>query len=176
MAGCEHKSQGKIASLYSQPYISPLDYDTVKFSSKKEVLLAQPSDFNVYERYQQRNATARQELPPQQVDAGGMRMMNNALWIPERAVCCSYACAWRHIPLCRSKSVRSYAFRNQGVCGQTMMAKDDKVFVQNCLHCVATNPGDKLSRPLRIQLHATKPSEILYFDFLYIGLPRDGKY
>jgi hypothetical protein len=29
---------------------------------------------------------ARQEVPPQQVDACGMRMMNNALWIPERAV------------------------------------------------------------------------------------------
>jgi transposase InsO family protein len=26
------------------------------------------------------------------------------------------------------------------------------------------------------QLHATKPNEILHFDFLYIGLSRDGKY
>jgi hypothetical protein len=34
--------------------------------------------------------------------------------------------------------------------------EDVKVFVQNYLHCVATIPGDKVPRPLRTQLHATK--------------------
>jgi hypothetical protein len=58
----------------------------------------------------------------------------------------------------------------------TTMAKDVKVFVQKYLHCVATIPRDKVSRPLGTQLHATKPNEILRFDFLYIGLSRDGKY
>jgi Integrase zinc binding domain len=58
----------------------------------------------------------------------------------------------------------------------TTMAKDVKVFVQNCLHCVTTIPGDKVPRPLGTQLHAIKPNEILHFDFLYIGLSRDGKY
>jgi hypothetical protein len=56
------------------------------------------------------------------------------------------------------------------------MAKDVKVFVQRCLHCVANIPGDKVPRPLRTQVHATKPNEILHFDFFYIGLARDGKY
>jgi Integrase zinc binding domain len=60
----------------------------------------------------------------------------------------------------------------------TTIAKDVKVFVQNCLHCVATVPGDNVPRPLGTQLHATKPNEIeiLHFNFLYIGLSRDGKY
>jgi Integrase zinc binding domain len=58
----------------------------------------------------------------------------------------------------------------------TTMAKDVKVFVQNCLHCVATIPGDKVPRPLGTQIHATKPNGILHFDFLYIGLSKDGKY
>jgi hypothetical protein len=44
----------------------------------------------------------------------------------------------------------------------TTMAKDVKVFVQNCLHCVATIPGDKVPRPLGTQLHVTKPNEILH--------------
>jgi hypothetical protein len=56
------------------------------------------------------------------------------------------------------------------------MAKDVNVFVQNCLHCVATIPGDKVPRPLGKKLPATKPSEILQFYILYIGLSRDGKY
>jgi hypothetical protein len=75
-----------MASLFSQLYISPPDYDMVGFPSKKQILLVQQSAVDEYERCQQSNATARQEVLPQQVDAGGMRMMNKELWIPERAV------------------------------------------------------------------------------------------
>jgi Integrase zinc binding domain len=166
-----------MASQFSQPYISPPDYDTVEFPSKKEILLAQQSAFNEYERYQQSNAMARQEGPPQKVDAGGMRMMNNAPWIPERAVeqrlrLCLEA-------LCRSAGHRAYEATPGAIkkyVAWTTMAKDVKVFVQNCLRCVATIPEDKMPRPLSTQLHATKPNEILHFDFLYICLSRDGKY
>jgi hypothetical protein len=96
IAGNESKAHGKMASLFAQPYISPPDYDTVEFPSKKEILLVQQSAVNEYERCQHSNSTARQEVPPQQVDAGGMRMMNNALRIPERAVELQFVCAWRH--------------------------------------------------------------------------------
>jgi hypothetical protein len=78
-AGSENKAHGKMASLFAKPYISPPDYDTVEFLSKKEILPVQQSAFDEYERCQQSNAAARQEVSPQQVDAGGMRMMNNAL-------------------------------------------------------------------------------------------------
>jgi hypothetical protein len=86
IAGSENKAHGKMASLFAQPNISPPDYDTVEFRSRKGILLAQQSAVNECEREQQRNATALQEVPLQHVDAGGMRMMKNALWIPERAV------------------------------------------------------------------------------------------
>jgi hypothetical protein len=49
----EHKSHGKLVSLCSQPYISPINNDTVEFSSKKEILLAQQKAVNAHERYQQ---------------------------------------------------------------------------------------------------------------------------
>jgi hypothetical protein len=86
IASSENKAHGKMASLFPQPYISPPDYDSVDFPSKKEILLLQQSSVNEYERCQQSKATAGKEEPPQQVDVGGIRMMNNALWIPERAV------------------------------------------------------------------------------------------
>jgi hypothetical protein len=35
IAGSENKAHGKMASLFAQPYISPPDYDTVEFPSKK---------------------------------------------------------------------------------------------------------------------------------------------
>jgi RNase H-like domain found in reverse transcriptase len=85
IAGSENKAQGKMASLFAQPYISPPDYDTVEFPSNKEILLVQQSSVNEYERFQKSNAAGR-EVPPHQIDAGGTRMMNNTLWIPERAV------------------------------------------------------------------------------------------
>jgi hypothetical protein len=86
VAGSENKAHGKMASLFAQPYISPPNCDTVEFPSKKPILLVQQSAVNEYERCQQGRAMALQEVPPQQVDAGGMRMINNALWIPECAV------------------------------------------------------------------------------------------
>jgi Integrase zinc binding domain len=173
----ENKAHGKMASLFAQPYISSPDYDTVDFTSKKEILLVQQSAVDEYERCQQGNAMARQEVPPQHVDAGGMRMMNNALWIPERAVELQLLlCVEAH---CRSAGHRAYEATLGAIkeyVTWTTMTKDVKVFVQNCLHCIATIPGDKVPRPLGTQLHATKPNEILHIDFLYIGLSRDGKY
>jgi hypothetical protein len=79
---------------------------------------------------------------------------------------------------CRSAGHRAYeatlgAIKEYVV--WTTMTKDVKVFVQNCLHCVAIIPRDELPRSLGTYLHATKPNEILHFDFLYIGLSRDGK-
>jgi RNase H-like domain found in reverse transcriptase len=50
VAGSENKAHGKMASLFAQPYISPPDYDTVEFSSKKDIILAQQSAVAEYER------------------------------------------------------------------------------------------------------------------------------
>jgi Integrase zinc binding domain len=166
-----------MASLFAQPYINPPDYDTLEFPSKKESLLKHQSAVDEYERCQHSNAAARQELPPQQVDAGGMRMMSNALWIPERAVELQLRlCVEAH---CRSAGHRAYEATLGAIkeyVTWTTMAKIVKVFVQNCLDCVATIPGDKVPRPLGTKLHATKPNEIRHFNFLYIGLSRDGGY
>jgi hypothetical protein len=149
----------------------------VKFPSKKEILLVQQISVNEHERCQQGNSMARQEVPQQQVDTGGMRMMNNALWIPEHAVELQLRlCVEAH---CHSAGHRAYEATLGAIkecAAWTTMAKDVKVFVQSCLHCVATIPGDKVPRPLGTQLHAIKPNEILHLDFLYIGLSRDGNY
>jgi hypothetical protein len=148
-----------MASLFAQPYISPPDYDTVEYPSKKENLLVQQSAVDEYDRWLQGSAMARQEVPPQQVDAGGMRMMNNALWIPECAVELQLRfCVEAH---CRSAEHKAYEATLGAIkeyVAWTTMDKDVKVFVQNCLHCVATIPGDKVPRPLGTQLHATKPN------------------
>jgi hypothetical protein len=130
VAGSENKAHGKMASLFAQPHISPPDCDTVDFPSKKEILLVQERAVNEYERCQQSNATACQEVPPQQVDAGGMKMMNNALWIPKRAVELQLRlCVKAH---CRSAGQRAYEATLGAIKGYvawTTMAKDAAFFV-----------------------------------------------
>jgi hypothetical protein len=99
---------------------------------------------NEYERCQQSNAMARQEVPPQQVDAGGMKMMNNALWIPECAVELQLRlCVEAHFRSAWNRAYEALGAIKEYV-AWTAMAKDVKVFVQNCLHCVATIPVDKV--------------------------------
>jgi hypothetical protein len=172
-----HKAHGKKASLFAQPYKNLPDYDTIEFSSKKEIMLAQTSAVQEYERGQHGNSNARQVELPQHDDADGMRMMSNALWIPECAVELQLRyCLEAH---CRSAGHRACEATLGAIkkyVELTTTTKDVKVFVQNCLHCVATIPEDKVPRLLGTQLHATNSNEILHFDFLYIGLSRNGKY
>jgi hypothetical protein len=131
---------------------------------------------NENERCQQSNATTRREAPLKRVDAGAMRMMNNALWTPERPVELQLRlCVETHF---RSVGYRAYKETLGAVkefVAWTTMTKNVKV-VCRIVCTVATIHGDKVPRPLFTQLHATKPNEILHFDFLYIGLSRDGKY
>jgi Integrase zinc binding domain len=104
-------------------------------------------------------------------------MMNNALWIPERAV--KLQLRFCVEARCRSAGHRAHEATlgaiKECVVWKTM-AKDVKVFVQICLHYDATIPGDKMSRPLGTQLQETKLNEILHFAFLCMGLSSDGKY
>jgi hypothetical protein len=138
-------------------------------------VLAQTSAVKECERGQHGKATARREEPPQQADAIGMGMEKNALWILELAVELQLSlCVEAH---CRSAGRRAYEATLGAIkeyVAWTTMEGDVKVFVQNCLHSVATIPGDTVTRPLGTQLHTTKPNEILHFDFLYIELSRDG--
>jgi hypothetical protein len=143
--------------------------------------MAQTGAVKAYDRCQQSRATSFQEVPPQQVDAGGMRMMNNALRIPKRAVVLQlHLCVESH---CRSaghtfaphgtERTKSDARRNQGLCYNWRrmskpLCKTVCTVLQRFLETSATTAGT--------QLHAIKPNKILRFDFLYIGLSRDGKY
>ncbi len=54
------------------------------------------------------------------------------------------------------------------------MDADIKAFVQSCLVCTLSSSGSKVSRPLGQQIHAQRVSELLRFDFLYVGESRTG--
>ena len=45
---------------------------------------------------------------------------------------------------------------------------DIESFVKSCLHCLLTASNDIIPRPLGHALHASRPNEIIHFDFCYI--------
>jgi hypothetical protein len=55
------------------------------------------------------------------------------------------------------------------------LKEDAKKFARECLHCLSTRGGIVKPRPWGEQVHATKPNEVLHFDFLYLGLAATGK-
>jgi hypothetical protein len=48
------------------------------------------------------------------------------------------------------------------------MSKGTKVFVGWCIHCIASAPGET-ARPRGEALHASKPNEVIHFDYLHMG-------
>lgn len=49
------------------------------------------------------------------------------------------------------------------------MVEEVKEFVNDCLLCIISNSGNRVPRPLSSGIHATKPGQILHFDYLYLG-------
>jgi Integrase zinc binding domain len=96
-------------------------------------------------------------------------MMNNVLWIPKNSIELQLRlCVEAHCCSVGHKAYEATLSEIKDYMAWIAMPKNVKVFVQNCLRCVATISRDKLPRPLGTQLHETKPNEVLYFDFLYI--------
>ena len=54
------------------------------------------------------------------------------------------------------------------------MKDDIKTFVSSCLHCLTTASGNMVPRPLRHALHASKPNELLHFDYYYMMEGKDN--
>ena len=49
------------------------------------------------------------------------------------------------------------------------ITKSVEIFVRSYLHCCATSSGSEITRPLGHAVHATRPNELIHFDFCYLG-------
>lgn len=57
----------------------------------------------------------------------------------------------------------------------TDMREDVRSFVASCLLCVLSKGGNKVPRPLSTTVHATKPNEVIHFDYLFLGESEDDR-
>lgn len=49
------------------------------------------------------------------------------------------------------------------------MSDDVAAFVRSCLHCIVTQTGEVVPRPLGHGLHGESPNEVIHVDFLFMG-------
>jgi hypothetical protein len=96
IAGSEHKVYGKVASLFSQPYVTPPGNDTAELSPQQIILLAQSSAIQEFERGKHSKVTACRDEPRQQVRASDMRMMKMHYGFQSVQSDCNCICSWRH--------------------------------------------------------------------------------
>jgi len=54
------------------------------------------------------------------------------------------------------------------------MSEDVKAFCTSCIHCLSTSTGSVVPRPLGSAIHASKPNQVLHFDYCYIGNSSSG--
>jgi hypothetical protein len=103
--------------------------------------------------------------PPVAVSDGVLRCTDGALWIPPDAAELQVRlCVIAHFGLAGHRGYDTTLDRLKPFCWWHNMANDVKYFVSRCLHCASTQ--GTLKRPYGEALHASKPNEILHWDFL----------
>lgn len=48
------------------------------------------------------------------------------------------------------------------------MKEDVKSFCNSCFHCLVSDSGERIQRPLGHSMHAEKPNELIHFDFCFM--------
>ena len=110
------------------------------------------------------------ELPDSLSCTEGVYHRGESLWIPNSATelqlklltvaHCGEA-GHRKVEATKSRLRENFFWDN--------MAADCEAFVRNCLHCFTSHNARTVPRPLASTLHASKPGEVLHFDYLYLG-------
>lgn len=103
-------------------------------------------------------------------DEDGLLRVDNKVWVPDdddslklKLLTIAHAGQAGH----RGGEATAASLREESTWkGLTTDAKD---FVSNCLLCVLSRSGSKVPRPLAITLHASRPNEVLHFDYPYLG-------
>jgi Integrase core domain/Integrase zinc binding domain len=110
------------------------------------------------------------EVPPKKRGANGLLDNEQGkIWIPTNAV--SMQVRLCVIAQCGRGEHRGHQVTLSAIQDHYYwkgMSKDIKVFVGSCFHCIASAPGETTPRPMGEALNASKPNEVIHFDYLYI--------
>ena len=107
---------------------------------------------------------------------GALVNEQDRVWIPDDALDLQQRlCVVAHAGVGGHRGIRTTTATIEERFVWTTLDTDVKRFVQECLQCLSVN-GVKEPRPLAATLRASKPNELLHFDFLTLPLDRDTEW
>lgn len=144
----------------------------IQVANSDRVPSVQDSDFhwptsNDIEKAQSKYSKHR---PKNATKTGGIYYLKEKIWIPTDAsnlqlsiICVAHTGHMGHRGADATLSTirENYSWK--------FMKEDVNIFVKNCLGCICTRSGKHVPRPLMSTFHASKPNELLHFDYLYMG-------
>lgn len=109
-------------------------------------------------------------VPKEATKESGLILVKGAAWIPDdcidlklRFLTIAHAGDSGH----RGSDATEQALREKFYWKD--QREDVRSFVSSCLLCVLGKSGEKIPRPLSTTLHASKPNEVIHFDYLFMG-------
>ncbi|POM81780.1 Hypothetical protein PHPALM_204 [Phytophthora palmivora] len=115
-------------------------------------------------------------LPPCHLDSeqGIYLDQDGKIWIPDGAVDLQQRlCIIVHAGAMGHRGIAATTQGLKQVFSWGSLAVDVQTFVRNCLHCM-TGGVKTVPRPYEPALHATKPNELIHFDYLSMPASSDG--
>lgn len=166
-AGSASDRQAKLCALAVVDLVAPLQSSDLDWPSLVQVLQLQQEDL--------KSCGADEALPDVvwNEDDQVFKTASGQVWVPDSAVdmqqrlcVIAHAGAAGHRGLTATLKMRKDCFE------WSTMADDVAKFIKACIHCLMVK-GQIIPRPFGQALHATKPNDLLHFDFLSMPLGND---
>ncbi|GMG14688.1 unnamed protein product [Phytophthora fragariaefolia] len=156
-------STPRVQQIVVVPPLSPLEDEEFEWPTLDEI----------------RNAQQQQHTRPEGVVWNEERACfvvdGDRVWIPTTG--CDIAqriCVVAHAGRSGHRGERTTAAAVAAWCWWPRLVDEVTQFVRSCIHCVATRDGRE-PRPYGAAIHATKPNEVLHFDYLTLPEDEDSK-
>ena len=108
--------------------------------------------------------------PSAAVTAGGMIKIDGKIWIPEKDLGPQVSILISaHCGICGHWGSKATASSLMEPFIWKGIDEDCQAFVKACVHYVLSRTVNRVPRPLATILHASRPNEVVHFDFLYMG-------
>ena len=95
---------------------------------------------------------------------------NNRIWIPDndsdlqlKVIVASHCGACGHRAIGATESIIRESF------DWSTLHEDVSTFVKGCLHCLVSQSGEIVPRPLGTALHVQQTNEVVHLDYLFMG-------
>lgn len=150
----------KVRQVAVVDQVSPLQSKDFEWPSAEEIAAAQQA--SIASRAQD------DSLPDVSLDMKQKMYVNGRgqVWIPDEDHSLQRRlCIIAHAGIGGHRGVQATTKMLEQEFTWTTLRMDVQAFVQDCIHCLSIH-GEMIPRPLGSALHATKPNEVIHFDFL----------